>query len=890
MFKTIFGKSSGHKNDRSNVQQLLSDPLFVDTMIKGNACLARLVHSVLDAAMEHADLGTLTSYAKQAFDANALAYFTGNHKGYSVGIYILRAIQKYVADSFSMSDASLCQCITDKLPHSNENPNVASKMCTEKPDSRFLQQVKAVARAHVETELENRLTDALTPLIKTAFQPYVGIYYAYTKVVNDKRLPQFKSEYSIKQHQYWSEVLRRVENKAQLEKEAQEQAAIDAAWSHGHRYWNAATGQPVKASDFPASPELDRNKNRYSTSFHKFKVAAKRPTSFSEQDLSSETQAFVDKAWAAGVQYWDHDGLPFVPPATTLFPLFDVEGMDRHSPSFHHFRDAVYRPTKYDPKFFSAQSQDRTNDHPRRNSEPKGTTSAPAVLTRKRGSYQNTSVAVNVPRHHAKLARTSSDPAHPTATTRMPNHVRARYMTRSEKNAERRDPASTAVNNSNIARRIIKSLVSQHVYDMGNVISRIRKYARVSKLVEGLSACSTIKQYRLGKPLSTDGSPRFVFGKSMNTKNTDISLAEVKAQPIVSTRKFLGKGAYGQAWVASSAKGNLSNLVRFAVKLASEDDREAEKMRVLTKHVLGIPNANGTKDYFINFPMLYGSKECTSVQGPASQMRYAIFSELASGDLVGLLTRPDPDTRAAMSFREFSSCIMQVIMGILKLRELGFVHDDLHPGNILYHKITPGGYWWYQVNGKDFFIENVGKLIVLWDFGMTKAITWDVPSGAIPTTDIYRLCSSTQHVVRTSPGARALDPRVLDFLEIMYKKVEGAASGPNVLGKYWEHLIHPFLVEHTENARFLPILNSTDLVTTLYQAAYRSPVKYADISGSIINKTPFKVSINAIANRGALQLGMQPYYATSQRFAEYLDQKMAGVLQRYNVHRPRVRP
>lgn len=896
MIKTLFGKRGVPDNVvRKDVEQMLGDPLFIDTMIKGNACLAHLVQSIADQEVKNADVDKLVSYAKAAFDENALAYFTGRVKDFAAGIYIDRAIKRYVNENFGVSDATLCQCIQDKLPSSNHEPALASKVCAE-TNSSFLKQVKAVARAHVESELEKHLQSELESMLKKVFQPYVGVYHTYTNIIKTQRIPPMHSQYSDKQHQYWSEVVKYAENVRQKTMDKTEQASINAAWAHGHRYWNGTTGRPVSAKDFPGSPELDRDKNRYGTRFHKFKTAAKRPTAFDEHALAAETQAFIDKAWAAGVKYWDHDGLPFVPSVGLLFPLHDIDGMDRHSPMFHHFRNTLYRPTGYDIRLSSAQNGHRTNSN--RNVAPQArgrTTSAPMVLTQgfqRKRSHPNGSTG-DSNQVASKLARTASN-ATPTtsAASRMPSHVRARFMTQRERNAERRDPASAVVSNRNIARRIIKSLVSQHVYDMGNVFSRIRKYVRVSKLVAGLGACSAIKQYRLGKPLSKDGKARFVFGQSIDTTKPNISLAEVKA-PIVATRKFLGKGAYGQAWVASSAKGNLSNLVRFAVKLASEDDNEADKMRVLTKHVLGIPNSHGTKDYFINFPMLYGSNECNASDAPA-QMRYALFSELADGALFDLMTKPDPETHAMMSPREFSSCIMQVIMGVLKLRQLGFIHDDLHPGNILYHRITPGGYWWYQVNGKDYYIENIGKLAVLWDFGMTKTISWDVAAGQIPTTDVYRLCSSIQHMLMNSAVGQAMDSRVLDFMEIMYRQVQAVASGDRVLGKYWEHLIHPFLIHYTANARFLPTLNATDFLDTMYRAAFRmqgsSPVRFADVSGNIINKEPFKVNIEAITNKGPFELGLQPHYATSQRHAEFLEQQMASVIRHYNVHRPRVRP
>ena len=47
-------------------------------------------------------------------------------------------------------------------------------------------------------------------------------------------------------------------------------------------------------------------------------------------------------------------------------------------------------------------------------------------------------------------------------------------------------------------------------------------------------------------------------------------------------------------------------------------------------------------------------------------------------------------------------------------------HRDTHNGNFLYHIITPGGYFHYNLYGKDFYLENIGFLWVIWDFGLIQ--------------------------------------------------------------------------------------------------------------------------------------------------------------------------
>ena len=53
----------------------------------------------------------------------------------------------------------------------------------------------------------------------------------------------------------------------------------------------------------------------------------------------------------------------------------------------------------------------------------------------------------------------------------------------------------------------------------------------------------------------------------------------------------------------------------------------------------------------------------------------------------------------------------------------GFIHKDAHWGNFLYHKIEPGGYFYYKVNGIDVYLENIGFIWVIWDYGKATKIT-----------------------------------------------------------------------------------------------------------------------------------------------------------------------
>jgi predicted unusual protein kinase regulating ubiquinone biosynthesis (AarF/ABC1/UbiB family) len=96
---------------------------------------------------------------------------------------------------------------------------------------------------------------------------------------------------------------------------------------------------------------------------------------------------------------------------------------------------------------------------------------------------------------------------------------------------------------------------------------------------------------------------------------------------------------------------------------------------------------------------------------------YIQINELASGDLSNLLSSSDK--------RDELNIIAQTLISIMFFHNLtNSFHNDAHTGNFLYHKIKPGGYFHYNIYGKDYYLENQGYLWVIWDFGIIEPFTF----------------------------------------------------------------------------------------------------------------------------------------------------------------------
>jgi len=89
-----------------------------------------------------------------------------------------------------------------------------------------------------------------------------------------------------------------------------------------------------------------------------------------------------------------------------------------------------------------------------------------------------------------------------------------------------------------------------------------------------------------------------------------------------------------------------------------------------------------------------------------------LLSALAVGDLSTFMS-------VYVRCDVMKNCLQQVILSIFSFhRHTEMMHNDCHHGNFIYHRIPKGGFFWYQINGKDIYIENMGYQWMINDFDM----------------------------------------------------------------------------------------------------------------------------------------------------------------------------
>ena len=97
-------------------------------------------------------------------------------------------------------------------------------------------------------------------------------------------------------------------------------------------------------------------------------------------------------------------------------------------------------------------------------------------------------------------------------------------------------------------------------------------------------------------------------------------------------------------------------------------------------------------------------------------------------------------------------------------------HNDAHSGNFLYHKIKPGGYFHYNIYGKDYYLENIGYLWVIWDFGLATHFS---KTRKIGTTNFQKTISTDYYKIIDTFGyyTAVMTSNEVNIRKLLYNEI-----------------------------------------------------------------------------------------------------------------------
>jgi hypothetical protein len=182
-------------------------------------------------------------------------------------------------------------------------------------------------------------------------------------------------------------------------------------------------------------------------------------------------------------------------------------------------------------------------------------------------------------------------------------------------------------------------------------------------------------------------------------------------------QKIGTKSSYGDIYLSKGT--NTGELFRFASKIMlMETDNliEIDVLKKLTNLVIEKKNPH--------FPIMYYNFTCSDPElnndlppNVNNQSYYININELANGDAKMFVHKHYSDDK------KLRNALMQIFISIYSFHSFGYLQEDAHWGNFLYHRIKPGGYMKYIINGKELYLENLGYLWVIWDFGFIMELS-----------------------------------------------------------------------------------------------------------------------------------------------------------------------
>ena len=309
--------------------------------------------------------------------------------------------------------------------------------------------------------------------------------------------------------------------------------------------------------------------------------------------------------------------------------------------------------------------------------------------------------------------------------------------------------------------------ITANIIDRVNYFTIIKRYLLSIKDVNNCLRLYNIDEktkhitYRIGK--------RIILDKKIGTPSV---------YGIVFLSHFKSNMKYGTKF---------DKLNKFAIKITDQsagNKQEIKILETLTKAVIELKCPH--------FPISYGSLICNNSRIKSNNPDdYSIvkdkhknkiinkqyypdiinknkslliqINELASGDLHSLLKQPIQ--------KDVLNYMTQILISIMFFHYYtNSHHNDAHSCNFLYHKIKPGGYFHYNIYGKDYYLENIGYLWVIWDFGLATHFS---KTRKIGTTNFQKTISTDYYKIIDTFGyyTALMTANEVNIRKILYNEI-----------------------------------------------------------------------------------------------------------------------
>ena len=218
------------------------------------------------------------------------------------------------------------------------------------------------------------------------------------------------------------------------------------------------------------------------------------------------------------------------------------------------------------------------------------------------------------------------------------------------------------------------------------------------------------------------------------------STANVKLSDYIDLPKVLGKGSFGTVYMGCirSPTGECTDdSLVFAVKTA-QGHKASVKIDIAARN----RSDPWVESYLLDelkplildqgrgqiLPIIYRTYRCVDgckFEDTAGLKSCIItLTELAEGDLNTWFDGPGKYGNAD----DYNNVLFQLMAGLAALQDSGvqIFHDDLKKENIFWYAVQPGGVWKYIIGGREYYLPNRGYVLVIGDYGISKAFGPDI--------------------------------------------------------------------------------------------------------------------------------------------------------------------
>jgi len=187
---------------------------------------------------------------------------------------------------------------------------------------------------------------------------------------------------------------------------------------------------------------------------------------------------------------------------------------------------------------------------------------------------------------------------------------------------------------------------------------------------------------------------------------------------IINLQKQIGsKSKYGAIYITSI--NNAVGKYPIASKLM-EINKSNSVEKCLNEHITTkIMKKKISRHFIFTYRTFICNHISSSVPSIIKNLNYFVtLNELAHGDLKQLCKMKTYLKDDTLVYNVF----IQVMLSIMSFQSIGYIHGDCHYGNFLYQRNIEEGYYYYKINGFNYYLKSSKYTMLIFDFGFAKSI------------------------------------------------------------------------------------------------------------------------------------------------------------------------